>query len=208
MDVLLFLPFALSSLLPHAQYHKNLQSSTCCWDPFQQLQLLSGSQTRLTSCLEYRGLGCVGEALTPGDLNMWDHVSVTCCKFGMQGVCKPGQLVQSGTERSRKKNMAGQKSKLLHALESSGRPAHCSWWQLHRLTICKGVVLLSVRPGPGPWPSCPPRAGVAVPVEMTYAQDSVSWQPGNFFTSHLPVSRSVALGQVLISSSGAGSAPC
>lgn len=63
MDVLLFLPLPLSSFLPNVQYHKHLQSCTLLLRPqLHQLQLLNGSQIRLTSCLEFRELGCVEEA--------------------------------------------------------------------------------------------------------------------------------------------------
>lgn len=92
---------------------------------------------------------------------------MTSSKFGMQGVCKPGQFVHSGAGRSGKKSLAGQKNSLVHMLESS---------------VCLGLIaasrvnhtqrLCSVRAGQGLWPSCLSRA--AMPVKVTYTQDSVS----------------------------------
>lgn len=135
-----------------------------------------------------------GEVWTPGNLTLvWLASNLVC-----RGLCKQGQLVQSWAEGWRKKNMAGQKSRLLHAPEPSVCPVHRSWRQLHRLSIHKRVVLCPV-----PWPRAtaimPTRA--AVPVEVTYTQDSASWHNADSqVTSYKPpVFRSVGLCRDLMS---------
>lgn len=145
---LLFLPLSLSSFLPNAPYHKHLQSCTLLLRPHSPVAAAQWVTDQVDHLPRVQGAGICRIGLNIWKFEMrettlaWLASNVVC-----RGICKPGQLLQLWTERSRKKNMAGQESSLLHAFEYSVCPAHRSW-QLHRLGTQRGVVLCTVKPGP------------------------------------------------------------
>lgn len=100
---------------------------------------------------------------------MRDHTAVTCFKFGMQQGMQT-RTACTVTDREVKEKEYGRTEKQA-ATCTRGLCLPCPSLLMTASQIKHTQRCGTVKPDPGPGPSCPPRA--AVPVEATYTQDSV-----------------------------------